>query len=537
MSTRISREAAAARRAQASTSIKDFEDRKLVKLRKRDKTVDGVDAGRHRIGRRAANDETPVSNIGSSTSQVDNSSPTATSSIIPTDTTVPVESTSSAIAPSSTTSTAPSSSITTAPSNSKVAAAVNSTNMLCNGRADLCDLRYDQVTYPGTHNSAAYDLVYDCGLATETCLKSTTVCQAQSQNCTLGWETRCTKMTNTCTDKLPSWLHWLCGAFSSTCEATEQFCLGWEQICTSSVDVCELWGSACSQVIPGWAITCLWENQPGHTVAQQLSDGIRFLDLGTCLTRNNTDIVMCHGNGGLRAIGHTLDSILAQILDFMNANPYEVVTIEFNEYDGDVKLISEMIVKKILKTFTLASGELMFWPRKDVTQAWPTLRDMILANKRILLFFGDTYYQIPDPKPLWANQKDMWKQDGFQYAGADTTPAQLNQTYYDWCTQGPPKDGSYIRWQQMDINLAIEKDDILSSIKQGKIPQLCIGPLAVQTNSAMLDGLGDFCYGRWPYWFRVRVNDYWEGNVLKVANLFNDRNVARVKSGDQITPY
>src|SRR5690554_2918462 len=76
-------------------------------------------------------------------------------------------------------------------------------------------------------------------------------------------------------------------------------------------------------------------------------------------------------------------------------------------------------------------------------------------------------------------------------------------------------------------SMAILEEDIRSSLQQGKIPQLCIGPLAKKTNGAFLDALADFCYSRWPYWFRVRVNDYWEGNVFKVANLFNDRNIAR----------
>ncbi|KAG0322156.1 hypothetical protein BGZ99_003450 [Dissophora globulifera] len=409
--------------------------------------------------------------------------------------------------------------------------------MLCNGRADLCDLRYNQVTYPGTHNSASYSLKYDCELSTQTCLETKTVCQAQAQNCTMGWETRCSKMSNTCLDRLPDWMHWLCGAFTSTCEATEQFCLGWEDICTSSLEVCTLWGSACLGVIPDWAITCLWENQPDHTITQQLAAGIRFLDLGTCLTNNNTQAVMCHGNGITRAIGVPLDDVLTQIATFYNANPNEVITVEFNEYDGDVNLISQTIVQKVLQYFTLPSGQLMMYPRTSTTQTWPTLRQMITANQRLMIFMGDTYYPIPDPKPTWANQKDMWKQDGFAYTNQDSQPVQLNQSYYDWCNQGPPTDGSFIKWQQIDINMAILEDDIVASVKKGQVPELCIGPLAIQTNSAMLDALGSYCYTRWPYWFRVRVNDYWEGDVFKVANQFNDLNVARVKAGDPITPF
>ncbi|KAF9174341.1 hypothetical protein BGX20_011689 [Mortierella sp. AD010] len=414
--------------------------------------------------------------------------------------------------------------------------AVNSTGMLCNGRSDICDLRYNQVTYPGTHNSATYELEYDCDESVETCLETKSVCEAQAQSCTAGWETRCTKMSNTCLDRLPNWLHWLCGAFTSACESTEQFCLGWEEICTSSLEMCTLWGSACLQVIPDWALTCLWENQPNHLVSQQLNDGIRFLDLGTCFN-NNSEVVMCHGYGAQRAIGDTLDSVLTQIVTFMNENPYEVLTIEFNEYDGDTTQMSAALVEKVIQYFTLPSGEMMLWPRSSLSEAWPTLRTMILANKRIVIFMSGTYWAIPPPVPTWANQKDTWKLDGFDYCSNDTTPAQLNQTYYAWCDQGPPTDGSFIQWQQIDINLAILESQIVDSLKKAEIPELCIEPLAKESNGALLVALADYCYTRWPYWFRVRVNDYWDGEVFTVVNHFNDMNVARVKAGDSITPY
>lgn len=160
---------------------------------------------------------------------------------------------------------------------------------------------------------------------------------------------------------------------------------------------------------------------------------------------------MCHGNGGTRAIGVPLDTVMSDILTFMIANPYEVVTVEFNEYDGDVSLVSQAIVAKVLQYFILPTGQSLMWPRTSLSQPWPTLREMILANQRLLLFMGDTYYPIPDPKPEWANQKDTWKQDGFSYTSQDTEPVQLNASYYSWCNQGPPTDGSFIQWQQIDI--------------------------------------------------------------------------------------
>ncbi|KAG0009680.1 hypothetical protein BGZ80_002165 [Entomortierella chlamydospora] len=315
--------------------------------------------------------------------------------------------------------------------------AVNSTGMLCNGRSDICDLRYNQVTYPGTHNSATYELEYDCDESVETCLET---------------------------------------------------------------------------------------------------KRIRFLDLGTCFN-NKSEVVMCHGYGAQRAIGDTLDSVLTQIVTFMNENPYEVLTVEFNEYDGDTTLMSAALVEKIIQYFTLPSGEMMLWPRSSLSEAWPTLRTMILANKRIVIFMSGTYWALPSPIPAWANQKDTWKLDGFDYCSNDTTPAQLNQTYYAWCDQGPPTDGSFVQWQQIDINLAILESQIVSSLKKAEIPELCIEPLAKESNGALLVALADYCYTRWPYWFRVRVNNYWDGDVFTVVNHFNDMNVARVKAGDSITPY
>lgn len=160
---------------------------------------------------------------------------------------------------------------------------------------------------------------------------------------------------------------------------------------------------------------------------------------------------MCHGYGSARAIGVTLDSVLSAVLAFMLANPYEVLTVEFNEFDGPQGLMSQALVAKILQYFTLPTGELLMWPRSSLSDPWPTLREMILANKRLMIFMSDTYYSIPEPVPTWANQKDTWKQDGFTYAGAATQPGQLNTSYYNWCQQGPPTDGSYIQWQQIDI--------------------------------------------------------------------------------------
>jgi len=175
------------------------------------------------------------------------------------------------------------------------------------------------------------------------------------------------------------------------------------------------------------------------------------LDLGICMVNNNTDTVMCHGYGPTRASGASLDLIMSQIREFMIANPYEVVTVEFNEYDGDAGVISKTVIAKVNQFFTTASGQPMYWTRNAVTDPWPTLRDMILADKRLMIFVSDFYNAIPDPKPNWANQKDLWKMDGFRYTHQDTFASELNASYHKWCDQGPANDGSFIQWQQIDI--------------------------------------------------------------------------------------
>ncbi|KAI9097215.1 PLC-like phosphodiesterase [Phlyctochytrium arcticum] len=93
----------------------------------------------------------------------------------------------------------------------------------CNGMEGLCPLRYDQVTYPATHNSGSHDLKYDCKNLARGC-KSGPI---------------------------------LCGGFEALCDA----------------------------LVPEEIEDCLWQNHD-KTIKEQLQDGIRSFDVDTCLSED-----------------------------------------------------------------------------------------------------------------------------------------------------------------------------------------------------------------------------------------------------------
>ncbi|KAJ3145403.1 hypothetical protein HDU86_000924 [Geranomyces michiganensis] len=153
----------------------------------------------------------------------------------------------------------------------------------CNGSPELCALRYDQVTYAGTHNSGAKDLKFDC--------------HRLAQGCKAG--------------KV------LCWVFEKSCNA----------------------------LVPSNFEDCLWDNQD-TAVAQQLQDGIRIFDLDTCRLDDGS-IVNCHGYDTTRAIGPAIRSTFDSIANWLKQNPNEVITLTFGDHDGDTYAMGAAIKQSL----------------------------------------------------------------------------------------------------------------------------------------------------------------------------------------------
>lgn len=86
-----------------------------------------------------------------------------------------------------------------------------------------------------------------------------------------------------------------------------------------------------------------WAKAQDQTIAQQLNDGIRVLDLRPCKSKDGT-IRICHG-----LYGPTLDDILGQVRTFADAHPREIIVLQFDDWAGidDVQPVVSLIESKL----------------------------------------------------------------------------------------------------------------------------------------------------------------------------------------------
>lgn len=123
-------------------------------------------------------------------------------------------------------------------------------------------------------------------------------------------------------------------------------------------------------------------NLPNQTygLTRQLNDGVRALMLDV------------YDEGGVATVYHgfswlgttTLESNLMEIKEFLDANPNEVVTLLFETY------ISANLMDTVLTQVGLKS----ILHVQSLSDPWPTLQEMIDANKRLVLFSDHNNGQI-----------------------------------------------------------------------------------------------------------------------------------------------
>ncbi|CAJ0841856.1 10566_t:CDS:2, partial [Entrophospora sp. SA101] len=409
----------------------------------------------------------------------------------------------------------------------------NTQPLLCNGDGRFCDLRYDQ-TYPGTHNSAAYNLRFDCEQTIRRCKDSTEICTRQYAQCLGNYKVQCDAQTSQCKQFNPNWINLLCDGFNNVCKTSNAICYAWNIVCKGSGNACNIWGDACNIKIPDWVLTCFWENNPGYDLTRQLKDGIRLFDLDTCLINgDNERVVLCHGMGLSRALGQELDTAFKAFRDFIDENPNEIITLEFGDIDGNGGIISNYLQNKLAEYFidSTTGHILMYTMNSDTT--WPTLREMIQNNQRIVIFFGTLYNQLTN-KVNWIQYTDDWFTDSYTYTSNATTYKELVTTFTNWCQnsvqviQNDEIELHRPRWQTVDatIGLALPQinDDLLNKVKQNGV---CIRSLARSVNFDVLDVIANECAPRFTYIYRVRIDYYWQSNLFEVVNRLNEMNLKK----------
>lgn len=213
-------------------------------------------------------------------------------------------------------------------------------------------------------------------------------------------------------------------------------CNGWPQFCERSYSNVTMVGAHNSPFVrPGNAAS----NQM-LDVTTQLNDGIRMLQLQ--VHDQNGTLYMCHTSCDLLNMG-PLEDYLRTVREWMDQNPYDVVTILMGNYD---------VVDPNNFTAPVRSSGIIKYAYTAPTvpmslDDWPTLGEMILTQQRAVLMvdYGGNQQEVPWLLEEWSQ---MWE-----------TP--FSPTNRDFpCTQqrpdGQTKEVSRQRMYMANHNLNVE---------------------------------------------------------------------------------
>ena len=129
-----------------------------------------------------------------------------------------------------------------------------------------------------------------------------------------------------------------------------------------------------------------------HSVLHQLSAGVRGLMLDTWYF--NGDVVLCHAGDvipcdrlGMRPLIDTLSDIRF----FLEQHPNEIVSIIFESYVSEADTAADFI----------GSGAIAYTHVQSPTAAWPTVRELIAADTRLVVFTDDSGASLPWHHYVW----------------------------------------------------------------------------------------------------------------------------------------
>ncbi len=183
-------------------------------------------------------------------------------------------------------------------------------------------------------------------------------------------------------------------------------CNGHVELCDRPFDQVALPGThnSMSNAAAGW----LFPNQ-GFGITRQLQDGIRGLMLDTHYW--NDDLYLCHSSCHLGS--QLLVDGLAEIRDFLEANPREVLVIIFQ--DG-------ISAEDTASAFSSAGLE-PFVHGQLKGEAWPTLGQMIDLGRRLVV----TAESAAPPPPWYHHAWDLYFDTPYQFFSVGDFSCDVNR--------------------------------------------------------------------------------------------------------------
>ena len=124
-----------------------------------------------------------------------------------------------------------------------------------------------------------------------------------------------------------------------------------------------------------------------YGIEKQMDDGIRAMMLD--VYDDEGAVYLCHAD--CRQGRRALDDALTALRTFLEAHPNEVMILEFESYVTGTA-VGESFERTGLRPYA-------FTPAADAP--WPTLRELIAANTRLLVFYEDNRAVAREGAPDW----------------------------------------------------------------------------------------------------------------------------------------
>ncbi|KAF1987973.1 PLC-like phosphodiesterase [Aulographum hederae CBS 113979] len=259
-----------------------------------------------------------------------------------------------------------------------------------------------------------------------------------------------------------------------------------------------------------------------YPVVNQLTDGVRMLQMQTHHNATTNTLHLCHTSCEILDAG-LLQDYLRTVVDWLNGNPYEVITILLG--NSDVVDVTEYVAP--IRDSGLI--DFLYTPPSipmDI-DGWPTLAEMILSGRRVVLFLDYEARQNEVPYIL----------DEFSYMWE--TPFSPTNNSFPCSEDRPPgldpnvaRQRMYIANHNLNAQISFLGTDLL-------IPDTVSLP---RTNAAdgngSLGAMAQECQNTWGRAPNFLLLDYYNvggGSVFQVAAEHNGLSYNRECCGETVS--
>jgi len=169
-------------------------------------------------------------------------------------------------------------------------------------------------------------------------------------------------------------------------------------------------------------------------VTTQLNDGIRMLQFQVHMPNSTSGLLLCHTSCNLLNVG-TLTAYLTTVREWLDANPYDVLTILMGNYDYvDPGNFTDPINASGLSKYVYTPPVVPM-----PLDQWPTLGEMILTRRRVVMMLD---YQADQTTIPWLLDEfaNMWE-----------TPFSPTDPAFPCTQQRPPHQATDISENRMYI--------------------------------------------------------------------------------------